>query len=410
MITVEVCGQTHFTAGDHLAESSLAEVKVKQENPGTLDCKGCSDVKDGEGLSGIRIKRGNHHTVSLVVTGTAKHGIEIGTKNPEGFVDRITLAGLYNNLGVMVVIPVNPMTFQPVALDTHLRNFGEERNLEAFKVTAALDTGIKLSDKEEDTEGDTCAQNKSDENNHLRIGRYRTRTGDRRHDHTSVGDIDQRSNLVLLTFLEKVDIQLLLDLLLTLDGEEFELLSGGGRHSAHQLILVTLEFVGLELEGCDKVVDGTVDSNSQRFQAFRQVNDNRVFVATAGKEHVTLDDSIVVLADTCFKGGRINTGSCRDNAVAVLGIVDPALNHLCDGQLVVNFERLGSILRRLGKIELRNLLEVGDAVLLLVILEVLFHAAKFLLDNSETVVDKCGGVAGVAVLIVNPLLVIHIDS
>ena len=173
---------------------------------------------------------------------------------------------------------------------------------------------------------------------------------------------------------------------------------------------MTLKFVRLQLESSDEVIYRTVDSYSQGFQTLSQINDHRVLAATAGKEHIALEDSIVVLADTRLKGSGVDTGCCRNDAVAVFRVIDPALDHLRDRKLVVNLERLGSIFGGLGKIELGNLLEVGDAVLFLIVLQALLNSAEFLLDNTETLIDKGGGVTGIAVLVVNPLFIIDVNG
>ena len=162
-MATEIGCQSYLATGNHLTEGSLAEVKVEQEYPGSLDCERRGDIQDGESLTCIRVKGGNHHAVSLVVTGTAKHGIKVGTQHPESFVDGITLTRLDNYLGIMVIISVDLMTLEPVTLDTHLGNLGKERSFKFRQVTAALDTCIKLSDKEEDTERDTGAKDKGNE-------------------------------------------------------------------------------------------------------------------------------------------------------------------------------------------------------------------------------------------------------
>ena len=74
-------------------------------------------------------------------------------------------------------------------------------------------------------------------------------------------------------------------------------------------------------------------------------------MAAAGEEHVTLDDGIVILADAGLDGGRVDTGGRGNNAVAVFGIVDPALDHLGDGQLVIDLECLGCIFGCFRQIE-----------------------------------------------------------
>ena len=70
------------------------------------------------------------------------------------------------------------------------------------------------------------AEYKGSEKDHHLVWRHRVRRTVRVHDDTCVADVDQCCKLVLFTLLKKEGVEVLGDLLLTLDREELELLTG----------------------------------------------------------------------------------------------------------------------------------------------------------------------------------------
>ena len=92
------------------------------------------------------------------------------------------------------------------------------------------------------------------------------------------------------------------------------------------------------------------------------------------------------------------------------GIVDELLDHLGDRELVGSLEALGGIGAGLLHVSISGLLDVGDVMALLVLLDVLFDAAEFPFDDVQTVVDEQGGVAHRLVLVLHPFLVVNVEE
>ena len=77
-------------------------------------------------------------------------------------------------------------------------------------------------------------------------------------------------------------------------------------------------------------------------------------------------------------------------------------------QLVVHFERFGSIFCRFIEVGLGQSLHIRELVLLLVFLETRLDASEFLFYDDKPFIDEFGRVAGGPVLVVHPFVIIGV--
>ena len=111
-----------------------------------------------------------------------------------------------------------------VSLDRK-RNLRKERHGNLTKIILALYRIVQNADEED--EGERYSESKDHGRNEYQHLVWRNRAGRsvRAHDKTGVSDIDQRRDLIFLTFFHEEDIERLLDHLLSLDRKELKLLT-----------------------------------------------------------------------------------------------------------------------------------------------------------------------------------------
>ena len=158
------------------------------------------------------------------------------------------------------------------------------------------------------------------------------------------------------------------------------------------------------------VVDGAVHRLLVHFQALVQVLDVRVVLTGELDGAVALQQYRVVLADLRFDVRAGQAGIGRHQVVGMGGIVDELLDHPRDGELVGGLESLRGIGAGLLHVGRTDLVDVGQVVALLEVLEVFLDAAEFPLDDHETLVDELGRVGDGQVLVLHPVLLIDVQQ
>ena len=158
------------------------------------------------------------------------------------------------------------------------------------------------------------------------------------------------------------------------------------------------------------VVDGAVHSLLVHLQALVQVLDVRVVLTGKLDGAVALQEHRVVLADLRFDVRAGEAGIGRHQVVDMGGIVDELLDHPRDGQLVGGLERLRGVGAGLLHVGRSDLVDVGQVVALLEVLEVFLDAAEFPLDDDETLVDELGRVGDGQVLVLHPILLVDVQQ
>ena len=207
-----------------LAEGGFAKVEVDHQDLGSLQGHSRCEVHDGEGLSCCRVEGGEHEHLRALLL--ADHQVHVGSEDSEGFVHHVTAAVLDDD--PVHVRSAADLASEPLELpESFLRAFvsrelREERHREVAKVSLGLDAGVEHLHEEEIGERKAQAENQGGKDDHLPVWRDRGSGACRAHDQTGVADVDKGCEFVLLTFLEKEDIEVLDHLLLTLKREELE--------------------------------------------------------------------------------------------------------------------------------------------------------------------------------------------
>ena len=212
---------------------------------------------------------------------TACHEVEVGSENSERLVDTVSVGWGNDNLGVGVIAHLLSHLIQDACTLTELRNLGKEWNLHVGQVVPCLDSGIQLADHEEDTERNTCAEDKCYKHNHLLVRRLRHVFSGRLHHKTCIANVHETGDFIFLSLLKEIDIKFLLDLLLTLDGEQLKFLTGSVGNLVHDIGLLCSDLVSLKFEGRDKVLDRPVDGYLQCCNGVVVVEHERVFAAAS---------------------------------------------------------------------------------------------------------------------------------
>ena len=200
-----------------LAEGSLAEVEVDQSNLCSLEGHAGCYVHYGEGLTGSRVERSEHHHCRISLL--ADHQVKVGSENAVCLVHHITAAMLNDDLGHrhIVFILERIELLEAVFLSDVARDLCEERHREVSEVALCLDCVVEHPLEEVYCERNTHTEHERSEEDHHLVRCDRVARTVRVHDDACVTDVDQSCELVLLTLLEEEDVKVLSNLLLTLD-------------------------------------------------------------------------------------------------------------------------------------------------------------------------------------------------
>ena len=289
-------------------------------------------------------------------------------------------------------------------------DLAHERHGELVQVLAATDRGVELLSQEKDEGRDGQADHDGDEVDHRALGAGGNDRAVGFFDHTGVVGRESLRQLVLLSFLEEVEVQRLLDLLLTFDREQVTGLAGVGGKTLVDLALGALQAGQLVVEGHQLVVDARDDGLTHGGEVVVEVDDEGVFLTAVGGEAVAPQHGRVVFPDLPFDGGAVDTRVGGQQLVLHRLVDEHVADIAGDGDLVVDLEDAvggGGVLR---EVDVRHRIHVGQQVLALVGRDVLVDVAQLLLDEAETVVDEEGGAHHDLVLVLEPVVVVDRDQ
>ena len=223
-LSVEVCRNSFMVRAEGLAECRLAKVKVHEQRLGALEGHTCSDVHDGECLTCVRVERGHHDNMRSRIL--VNHEVEVCSEDTERLVHHVTAAVLHEYLGEVLIVVVSELELPESAfLIDHAWDLNEEWHREASEIALGLHCIVEHLLEEEECERNAASEHECSEEDHHLVRCHRIVGTVRIHDHAGIADIDEGCEFVLLTLLEEEDVEVLGDLLLTLYGEELELLS-----------------------------------------------------------------------------------------------------------------------------------------------------------------------------------------
>ena len=393
-----------------LAQCGLPQVKVHYQHLLPFQGHPRGHVHRDEGLPGIGVERRDHdHTAVPVLP--CHHHVQIGPQDPERLVDHVPAPLLHHDPAVAVVEPV-PADVGDVAFQggLHLRYLGKERDAQPRQVLLPLDRAVHHPAEEDDPERDARPEHQGHEQDHHPVRGDRPRSPRRGDDEPRVRDVHQTRYLVLLTFLQEVDIQRLRHLLLSLYPQQLHLLTRTGRDAQHDLVLLAPDLLRLKVERREEVVYRADDRAPDGKHGRIEVGYQRVVLAAGGDELVALEHQLVVLRDLALDVGVRQARVRRDKGVGVDRIRKVVPDVPGYRQLVVHLERACGVFRRLVQVGLRQGLHVRQPVLLLVFLQARLDPPELLLDHDQPLVDELRGVPCRTVLVVDPFVVVRIDE
>ena len=237
--------------------------------------------------------------------------LEVGTQYAESLVDDIALACLHHN-------HTNLFRFLP-ELDALLEswtvlaadrewNLAEEWYVDLLEILTATNGGICLLTDIDDYHWNKEAQYQSDEQDLATNRLHRGVVSCWRGDDTGIVCGKRLRQLVLLTLLEKEEIQRLLNFLLTANSLQVLRLvriAGNLRSSSS---LVSLEGAQLSLQGYHEVIETSRDALAHRGKALIIICYQWVLLAGVGDDIVALQLTLIVLGNLLFDTRALDTG------------------------------------------------------------------------------------------------------
>ena len=382
----------------------MAKVTVDHEYFLILDSQTDSAVHRQEGLTGSRVERGSRDHIGGRILG---HELEVRPKDSEGLVDGVTVAVLNNNGVGAESCSLDPA--EDVLLLGGQRKLAEERKRKALEILAGVNLGVGGHQDVLDGERDQEAEKKGHKHDPALLRSNRA-VDHRVLDHTGVVGGESLGELILLTLLEKVEVEALLDALLTLDAEQLvSLLRVGGnlRGSGPGL---ALEAAVAGVESHDLVVHGHRDSASHRLEGLVHILDQHVVLTGVLDEVVPLDELAVIFIDPGLKSGIGYAHIRRQGLVVAALIGDVVLDITGHVELVVQLLHLLVDDSVLLHVHVGGGSHVGDHVGRLVSGDVGIDIGELTLDHIKTVIDELGGRPRKEVFVLDPLDVVDGDQ
>ena len=212
------------------SERALADVEVDDQHVLACLCETCGKVARHEGLARRGAEAAERDDLQLV--GLHAHEVHVGAHDAEGLARQVA-AVVEHHDALFVLARLAYDSFREIVLG----NLTDERHRgHVFYVLAALHAGVEEKEAHQGDEGD------ADGDGHV-LRHHRFENGrDGRFD--AVGGLqDARVRLcrreaqcILFALVEKVEVQLFLDVLLALDGEHLALLTGDLRDACGCLV------------------------------------------------------------------------------------------------------------------------------------------------------------------------------
>ena len=388
------------------AQGALPQVKVEDDGLLALDREGGGEVGGDEGLAGADVEGGDHQDLAARVL--AAHELEVGAHDAEGLVDDVAAVGLDHDLTVLRSVR-DPDAVQEILRLEGGRQLAEEGGGEVLKVLAAAHSRVEDLLEVEPGEGDGEAEEEGDQQDHLLVGRDRgVGAAGGGHDTGVVGGEGLRE-FIFLAFLQQVEVQGLLDLLLALVAQELAGLQGDVAHARLGAALGLLGGCDLDIDGLDVVVQGGQDRAAERRQLLVEVLDEEVLFGGGFDEAVALEHRRVELVDLGLGAGVFEADVGRKQGAGG-GAADVALEEAGDGELVVELHQVLAGFGTELHVHLGGGAAVGHAVGAAEGSDGLVHAAELLLDDAQAVGDKLVGARGDLVLVLDPVLVVAVDD
>ena len=214
------------------------------------------------------------------------------------------------------------------------------------------------------------------------------------------------ADLILLLFLQQIEIEAFLHLLITLDADEMFGLRRVRTDFRTGLSVVAAQGIELDVKRVDLILNGRENIASHLVNLRLLLEDKRILGRCA--QHVVLqrEQHAVVLVDLRLHHG-ISDARVRGQQLIARGAILENVEHILrHGALARQAQDLGVRLALLLQIDVADGGEVGDLMARLEIRDTVVHAVELLLDQPQAVLDEVRRAGGHLPLVVNPLLVV----
>ena len=400
-LAVQVVGDTGMGRLHVAAERGAAQVEVEHQDALLLQGEAGGQVHADEGLAAAAVDGGDHHDTAVRVG--AHHELEVGAHHAEGFVDGVAAAAADHEGGGSVG------GFLPGGLLARLGNLADKGQVEVFYILAAAHAGVHCLAQEDADSRQQQADGEGYEQNLALAGRRREGGAAGSGDDAGVVGGEGLRQLVLLTFLEQVEVEFLLDLLLTFDGQQVLGLRGVAGQLADGGGFLRAQVGNLGVESLDLVVYRLEDGRLHVAERGGEVLHQRVLLATVGQQTVAVHHDGVVLADLLTDVVVLEAGAGGQGLGERL-LDQLAADVLDSAELAVQGQQFTLVLGALRQILRGGCLDVGQEVFALEGGNVFVDVAQLALDDAEAVGDELRGADGDLVLVLDPVFVVDLDE
>ena len=393
VVVEQIMDEAHaIVAVDDFGQRTLTQVEVGQQ--GLLAGIG---QRQGQVDGCVRLafaRHGRYRLDDLLTLLEEERDVRV--QQTEGFRDHIVTRGGDDDFVVLASL----------GLQRYLSQYGQRRHL------LHIVLGTKLGVEERDKEHDHCRDGQTEDDGH-HCKHHQTwagELGDGRLHHLGISHGDGQVHGRLFAFAEEVEVEFILDLLLTHHLGDGLGLGGHGRYLAAGAALLATGLLQAHTRSVQQVVDRRGDGGPLGVHAGGQVLHLRV-VFTAGHLHTRqLVDQHVVLRNHLLRAGIADSHVGRNDFHLVARVGDIVLDEFDEAILGFEFHHLlgiadAHLLQRAGR-----RLQIGYTRLLLNAFHLGIHVAQLATNQRDALGYEAFGLLSHLVLVLDGIVVVDGDE
>ena len=329
--------------------------------------------------------------------GILGHEVQVEAQQAEGLAHAVVALLIHHNLRLVEARDVRYLTddgYGGVLLD----------------VATATHTDIQQRHGVEDAEGQHETDDEGHQHNHAGARRNGKLTAEGLLDDADVGLLNGQLQGRLLTLVQQVGVQGLLDGLLAGDVDDLLLLLRHTGNHALQFAFLAQGLTGLQVDRLGITLHGGQDGLLHLAQVgIHLTNAGCTFAGGLG-QFVALEHQLVVTGNLRLYAGIGETAQRRDKGVARTLVADVVLQVLDGGLLGLQLHGALACRRTLLQESLSIGRDVDQIVTLLETGQVALHLAQFTADEFDTVVDEVGRALCQLVLVGNDAALVGFEQ
>ncbi len=303
-----------------------------------------------------------------------------------------------------------PHTGAPARAVEGKRNLSKEWSGYALKIVLAADLIVEGLYQVDDCQRYKDTQHQSNKINHVLLWSHWSKAAAWSIDNSGVVCGKGLVKFVLLSLLEKEEVDGLLNGLLSLNAEEVLGLVRVGGNPSGSLCACPVQGTHLGVEVGDLVIHGRNDCSTHSVELLVHFLYQRVLCAGRVCQVVTVEKFLVVFLNLVLKAGALSTEAGREKLgliFLVSQVVADVLGHI---ELVAEFLLLVADLGALLHVHCSGSCHIRNHLLALVGGNVAIYVGKLVLNNLQTVINEQGSTPRNLVLVSNPVLVVNADE